>query len=95
MSMLRKAEVSLMSFLYRNRTIRLAKKRTDILKKLSISSFIIFFFFQWDYKLDRYIRETDKIAKPQSFMIDGPDPFQMSEKEWDTVQAHYLHFYYR
>ena len=28
-------------------------------------------------------------------MIDGPDPFEMGQKEWDTVQAHYLNFYYR
>ncbi len=80
MSILRKAEVSLMSILYRNRTVRLAKKRTEMLKRFSISTVIVFLLFQWDYKLDRKIREDEKIAKPMSFMIDGPDPFQMTEK---------------
>lgn len=93
--MLRKAELSLMSFLYRNRTVRLAKRRTEMLKRVCLSSAMVFLFFQWDYKLDRLIKGNEEIAKPQSFMIDGPDPFRMSEKEWEEVQAHYINFYYR
>lgn len=93
--MLRKAELNIMSFLYRNRTVRLAKRRTEILKRVSLSSALVFLLFQWDYKVDRLIKGSEEIGKSQSFMIDGPDPFRMSEKEWEEVQAHYINFYYR
>jgi hypothetical protein len=79
MSILRKAELSLMSFLYSNRSVRLAKRRTEIIKRVSLSCALAFLLFQWEYKLDRMIKSSEEIAKPQSFMIDGPDPFCMSE----------------
>jgi hypothetical protein len=62
---------------------------------LALSSGIVVLFMQSEYKIDRLISANEEISKPRSFMIDGPDPFEMGQKEWDTVQAHYLNFYYR
>jgi hypothetical protein len=95
MNILRRAEVSLMSFLYTNRSVRLAKKRTEYLKRVSFACVLTLVLYQWEYKTERLISTNEELAKPHSFMIDGPDPFHLSEKEWETVHSHYLSFYYR
>jgi hypothetical protein len=59
MNILRRAEVTLMAYLYRNRTIRLAKKRTEFLKNLALSSGIVVLFMQSEYKIDRLISANE------------------------------------
>lgn len=78
MSIFRRAEVSLMSYLYRNRTVRLAKKRSEMFRRLAIASTLMVVWYQCEYKVDRLIKANEELAKPESFMIDGPDPFKMS-----------------
>lgn len=95
MSLLRRAELSIMSYLLKNRTIRLAKKRSEVMKRVSISLAVLIVWKQTEYMSDRMIRESEELSKGKSFHIDGADPFKLEEKDWDMVQHHYMSFYYR
>jgi hypothetical protein len=59
MSLLRKVEISLMSYLFKNRTLRLAKKRADFLKKISLSALIVIFWQQTEFKVSTMLRENE------------------------------------
>ena len=95
MSFLRKLELGALTHLFKNQTIRLAKRRTTILKRMSISIFLVFAFIQLDTTTNAYISGNDEQSKPFSFYIDGPDPFRMTEEEWEIMQGHYMNFHYR
>jgi hypothetical protein len=58
MNFFRRAEVSVMSYLYSNRTVRLAKKRSEILKRLSIASALVIVWYQCEYQVDRLIKAS-------------------------------------
>jgi hypothetical protein len=51
--------------------------------------------FQWQYKTDRLIKAAEELSKPESFYIDGPDPFKMTPEEWKQIEDHYMSFHYR
>lgn len=78
MSVLRKLELGVLSHLFKNQTIRMAKRRTKVLKRMSISFFVVFTIGQLDLASAAYLKGNDEQNKPYSFFIDGPDPFRMT-----------------
>ncbi len=77
MSFLRKLELGVLSHLFKNQTIRMAKRRTTVLKRMSVSFFAVFIINQSNIISDAYILGNEEQNKPYSFFIDGPDPFRM------------------
>lgn len=58
MSLLRRAEISLMSFLLKNRTVRLAKKRSEVMKNVAISLGVLILWKQSEYMTDRLVSQN-------------------------------------
>lgn len=84
-----------MGFLLKNRTVRLAKKRSEVMKKAALSLAVLIVWKQTEYMSDRMISQSEELSKGKSFQIDGADPFELKERDWDVVQHHYMSFYYR
>ena len=55
MGILRVLEYNLMKYLYKNRTVRLAKKRAEYFKALSLSLFLTIVLLQSDFKEKRLV----------------------------------------
>jgi hypothetical protein len=85
MSFLRKLELGVLSHLYKNRTVRLAKRRTTILRRLAVSFVAVFAILQMDMISNAYIRGNEEQSKPYSFFREGPDPFRLTPEEWNTL----------
>lgn len=66
-----------MSYLLKNRTVRLAKKRSEIMKRVTLSLAILIVWKQTEYMSDRMISENEELSKGKSFYIDGADPFKL------------------
>ena len=58
MSLLGRAEISIMSFLLKNRTVRLAKKRSEVMRKVTLSLGILIVWKQTEYMTNRLISQN-------------------------------------
>ena len=86
MSLWKKMELSIFSYLYRRRTVRMAKKYTNFAKSICFAMTAHYFLNQSSWKEDLLIKNYEEMEKPQSFFIDGPDPFKLTEEQWRIIQ---------
>ena len=78
--MWRKIELGILRLLYRKGTVRRAKHWSTYAQRLTASAIISTVLINMNWKEDLYIENNTKVNQPQSFMIDGPDPWKMSEE---------------
>ena len=69
-----------MQVLYRKGTVRRAKKWANMAFHLNLAYFIATVFFNTNWKDILLVKNSEEVLKPQTFRIDGADPWVMTEK---------------
>ena len=62
---------------------------------LNLAILIASVFFNTRWKEQLLIKNNEEVLKPQTFRIDGADPWVMTEKEWNVIEQHYMTWEFR
>lgn len=46
-----------------------------------------------EFKSKSMIEGYEELSKAKTIIIDGPDPFKLTEEEWKLIQEHYMRFH--